>query len=188
MPAIGSKRIDNRSLIYTGIGSRQTPEPILRIMTLLAQELVKRGWMLRSGGSPGADTAFEKGCDLAGGRKEIYLPWRGFNQSESPLFATPSEAMTIALRVHPDLRKRSWRVRKLRTRNVCQLLGRSLNEPSDVVIAWTKGGVPSGGSATVLQLAQHHRIPSFNIGLPEFSGLGCDAILAAVLRASSSNH
>jgi hypothetical protein len=145
--------------------------------------------LLRSGGSPGEDTAFENGCDLAGGRKEIYLPWRGFNRSNSPLFNTPAEAMTIALRVHPGLRARSWRVCKLRARNVCQLLGNSLNEPSDVVIAWTEGGVTSGGSATVLQLAEERGIPVINLGAQEYSGADSDTILARIwLRTSSTNH
>jgi hypothetical protein len=150
-------------------------------MTSIARELAARGWLLRSGGSPGADTAFEKGCDLAGGRKEIYLPWRGFNHSDSVLFYAPAEATTIALRVHPGLRARSWRVRKLRTRNVCQLLGQLLKEPSDVVIAWTEGGVPSGGSTTVLQLAEEHGIPLINLGQPEYSGSGYETILAQLL-------
>jgi len=99
------------------------------MMVSIAQELARRGWLLRSGGSRGADSAFEKGCDLAGGRKEIYLPWRGFNGSDSPLFETPDEATTIALHLHPGLRLRSWQARKLRARNVCQLLGQSLKEP-----------------------------------------------------------
>ena len=157
------------------------------MMVSIAQELASRGWLLRSGGSPGADSAFEKGCDLAGGRKEIYLPWRGFNGSDSPLFETPDEATTIALRLHAGLRLRSWQARKLRARNVCQLLGQSLKEPSDIVIAWTEDGVPSGGSATVLQLAEEHGIPAINIGLPEFSGLSCETVLARICTSSSKS-
>ena len=148
---------------------------------MVAQELAARGWLLRSGASPGADIAFEKGCDLAGGSKEIYLPWRGFNRSVSRLFDTPAEAIMIALEVHPNLRARPWRVRKLRTRNVCQLLGQSLNRPSNLVIAWTEGGVPIGGSATVLQLAEKRGIPVINLGQPEYSGADCGAILARAL-------
>jgi hypothetical protein len=156
---------------------------------LVAQELAARGWLLRSGGSPGADTAFEEGCDLAGGRKEIYLPWRGFNGSDSPLYATPAEAMNIALQVHPELRARYWRVRKLRGRNVCQLLGQSLDEPSDFVIAWTEGGVPVGGSATVLQLASARGIPVINLGRAEYSGADSETILRRIpLQISSSNQ
>jgi hypothetical protein len=160
-------------------------------MTSIARELAAREWLLRSGGSPGADTAFEKGCDLAGGRKEIYLPWRGFNHSDSPFFDTPAEATTIALRVHPGLLARSWRVRKLRARNVCQLLGQLLNEPSHLVIAWTEGGMPSGGPATVLQFAEERGIPVINLGQPEYSAADSETKLTRVFwtaqRISSSN-
>jgi predicted Rossmann fold nucleotide-binding protein DprA/Smf involved in DNA uptake len=66
---------------YAGVGSRQTPENILHLMTRIAMRMAELGWVLRSGGAKGADYAFEKG---AGDKKEIYLPWRGFGG------ATPS--------------------------------------------------------------------------------------------------
>jgi hypothetical protein len=157
-------------LIYTGIGSRQTPEPVLGLMVLLGRALARRGWLLRSGGSPGADAAFEKGCDLGGGAKEIYLPWSGFNGSRSPLFETPPAAVELARKIHPGLNRRSASVQKLRARNVCQILGASLSEPSDLVIAWTKNAVPSGGSATVLRIADECGIPVLNLADPAYSG------------------
>lgn len=59
-------------MIYTGIGSRETPPEIQEIMTNYARKLDKLGFILRSGGAMGADTAFEKGST----NKEIYLPWK----------------------------------------------------------------------------------------------------------------
>lgn len=138
-------------------------------MVLLGRELARRGWLLRSGGSPGADTAFEKGCDLGGGAKEIYLPWRGFNGSDSPLFETPAAAAELARKIHPGLNRRSASMQKLRARNVCQILGASLNEPSHLVIAWTENAVPSGGSATVLRIAKERVIPVLNLADPAWS-------------------
>ena len=137
--------------------------------------------MLRSGGSPGADTAFETGCDLAGGKKEIYLPWRCFNDSASPLFDTPCEAKRIATRYHPGLGRRSPKVQQLRARNVCQVLGQSLNAPSDLVIAWTEAGKASGGTATVLHIAEEYGIPAINLGSADYADAGYPAILKIVL-------
>lgn len=168
-------------MIYTGIGSRQTPQSVLQSIRSLGRELAERGWLLRSGGSPGADTAFERGCDEARGRKEIFLPWRGFNASESPLFDTPVEALDIADRYHPRLRSRSWQTQQLRARNVCQVLGRWLDKPSDLVLAWTKDGLLTGGTATALHIAGERGIPVINLGDAEYASLAGDNLLSRVL-------
>ncbi|HEX5281196.1 MAG TPA: hypothetical protein VFW28_14045 [Micropepsaceae bacterium] len=154
---------------------------MLRLMVMLGGELARRGWMLRSGGSPGADTSFEEGCDAGGGVKEIYLPWRGFNGSDSPLFETPPEAMELARKIHCGLNRRSLSVQKLRARNVCQVLGASLDEPSLLIIAWTENAVPSRGSATVLRMAEQRGIPVINLAEPIYTGSGDEAALKLVL-------
>lgn len=151
-------------------------------MVLLGRQLARGGWVLRSGGSPGADTAFEKGCDLGGGAKEIYLPWRGFNGSDSPLFETPAGAAELARKIHPGLDRRSRSVQKLRARNVCQILGLSLSEPSHLVIAWTESAVPSGGSATVLRIAEQRGIPVINLAQPDYSDVDKKITLMRVLK------
>jgi hypothetical protein len=93
-------------LFYAGIGSRQTPPDILAQMTRYAKRLQELGWVLRSGGAHGADTAFEHG---AGDMKEIFLPWPNFNTPGKPRPVTqtvhassPSQdAMRMAAKVHP---------------------------------------------------------------------------------------
>lgn len=80
---------------YTGIGSRGTPSEILEIMTDIARFLAETGYTLRSGGASGADTAFESGV-LHIDKKEIYLPWSGFNGNTSPRFGVSDEAMELA--------------------------------------------------------------------------------------------
>lgn len=121
--------------------------------------------------APVVHPAFEKGCDLGGGAKEIYLPWRGFNGSDSPLFEMPLAAVETARKIHPGLNRRSGSVQKLRARNVCQILGLSLSDPSHLVIAWTENAVPSGGSATVLRIAEERGIPVLNLAEPDYSGV-----------------
>jgi len=49
---------------YTGVGSRKTPLSILKVMRKLGYKLAIDGWMLRSGGADGADSAFEKGAGI----------------------------------------------------------------------------------------------------------------------------
>ena len=45
--------------IFVGIGSRETPKELLSEITKFAAIMASKGWILRSGGAQGADTAFE---------------------------------------------------------------------------------------------------------------------------------
>jgi hypothetical protein len=74
------------TIYFAGIGSRETPIDVLDIMQKLSIVFAKKGWILRSGHAPGADQAFEKGCDKVNGPKEIYIPWKGFEGSTSDLY------------------------------------------------------------------------------------------------------
>jgi predicted Rossmann fold nucleotide-binding protein DprA/Smf involved in DNA uptake len=62
-------------MIYAGIGSRETPPDVQKLIFDIADKLAKKGYVLRSGGADGADLTFEAGCDNSNGLKEIFLPW-----------------------------------------------------------------------------------------------------------------
>jgi len=64
-------------MYYTGVGSRETPEEICELITKVATKLAAIGWVVRTGGAGGADTAFLDGC---GGRTENFIPWNGFGR------------------------------------------------------------------------------------------------------------
>lgn len=148
---------------YTGIGSRQTPNNVLRFMTQLARFFDKYGFILRSGGAPGADSAFESGST----NKEIYLPWKNFNNNDSHLYQIGSEAANIARRFHPNWFSLKDSVKKLHTRNVYQVLGKSLDKPSDLVICWTSDGKASGGTGQAIRIAKYYEIPVYNLNNEE---------------------
>ena len=59
-------------MFYTGVGSRKTPKDVLELMVKIAIKAAQNGYTLRSGGAEGADKAFEHGCDMVKGPKEIY--------------------------------------------------------------------------------------------------------------------
>lgn len=150
---------------YAGIGSRQTPVEILEDMRRLGRDLAENGWVLRSGGADGADSAFEAGCDLMKGSKEIFLPWMGFNGNESPLFNPSVNAAYIASTLHPAWDKLSYGAQKLHARNCHQILGEHLDDPVDIVICWTPGGEVVGGTATAIKLAEQHGIRVINLAI-----------------------
>lgn len=149
------------SLIYTGIGSRQTPESILEQMTKFARRLSFYGYTLRSGGAEGADTAFEVGAV----RSEIYLPWKGFNKNDSDLYEVSDEAIEMAMHYHPAPERLKDSHRRLHGRNAYQILGKDLNTPSEFVIFWApeKNGKVEGGTATAVSIARERNIPTFNL-------------------------
>lgn len=145
---------------YTGVGSRETPSDICRIMSEISGYLERQEYILRSGGANGADIAFEVGVKAL---KEIYLPWPGFNNNSSPLHAITVRGTKMASEVHPAWKSCGYGARMLHTRNVYQVLGYDLETPSDFLLCWTKDGKATGGTATAIRLAEMHEVPVFNL-------------------------
>lgn len=146
---------------YTGIGARDVPIEIMSFMEIVGKYLNNYGYTLRSGGAMGSDISFENG---AGENKEIFIPWKGFNNSNSTLFNTLDEAFEISSKYHPrwDFLKHS--VKKLHARNVHQVLGVDLKSPSTFLCCYTKCGKDVGGTAQALRIARDFNIPIFNFG------------------------
>lgn len=149
-------------MFYAGIGSRQTPPEILTLFTHIAGYLCDKGYILRSGGASGADSAFEVGISDPL-KKEIYLPWKGFNGNKSVFYNVSREALQLAERYHPGWSYVSSGGRLLHGRNVYQVLGRDLNTPSSFVVCWTKDGKASGGTGQAIRIALANSIPIFNL-------------------------
>jgi len=152
-------------MIYAGIGSRETPAEILKMFSSLAKYLGEQGHILRSGGASGADQAFERGCDAGNGIKEIYLPWKGFEKSNSSLVVEPGIAYEIAEKFHPAWSRLSDGAKKLQARNSHQVLGADCKHPADFIICWTSGGEGGGGTGQALRIAKEFNIPICDCGL-----------------------
>jgi hypothetical protein len=157
---------------YSGIGSRESPEPILRVMEQVGKYLAEKGWVLRSGGADGADSAFEKGCDAGHGNKEIYLPWKGFNENSSELYLkspllkeTKDKVFEIASQFHPVWDLLSFGAQCLMARNIYQVLGQDLATPVSMVICFNLGGFTHGGTSQALRVAKDRSIPIFRLSV-----------------------
>jgi len=153
---------------YTGIGSRQTPLGILKVMQMLGLKLAEQEWILRSGAAPGADSAFERGARLGltqngASRPEIYLPWEGFEGREKKYVARTEpqhEAFSIAEEFHPNWQYLSQGAKKLHARNVHQILGFDVTNPelSKFVVCWTPDGKGKAGTGQALRIAKAYGI------------------------------
>ena len=151
-------------MYYAGVGSRETPKEVLSLFTVAGEFLAKKGYTLRSGGAKGADKAFEIGCDKARGKKEIYLPWYGFENSNSNLIVKDKRAFNIAKQFHPYWHNLSNGAKKLQARNSHQVLGQDLSTLSKFVICWTKNGSGRGGTGQAIRIARNYDIPVFDAG------------------------
>lgn len=145
---------------YAGIGSRQTPEHILKVFTSLATYLDTEDFVLRSGGANGADSAFERGAT----ESEIYLPWKGFNHNSSSLYPPTSQAYKMAEHYHPGWTYCSHAAKAFHARNCHQILGPDLDLPVAFVICWTTNGKIKGGTGQALRMAKSLDITVFNFG------------------------
>ena len=176
----------DEGLVVTGIGSRETPDDILKLMTRIGRRIEELGGILRSGGAGGADLAFE-----AGWRNpmacEIFHPWHGFKPkigdkdvditralgrkrpmqgAGSPIVITGdalNQAEEIAAATHPKWEKCGPGARKLHTRNIPQVMGATLSRLTDMVICWTTDGRASGGTGQAMRLAQRKGVQIVNL-------------------------
>lgn len=158
-------------MIYAGVGSRNISDDVRNAMVYLGEVFATRGCILRSGAADGADAAFEQGCDIVGGTKEIYLPWKKFNGHGSQFYEPPKRAYEIASEHHPNWDRLTQPQKRLMARNVQQVLGQLLYEPCDFVVCWTKDGVEegdkttkeTGGTGMAIRISSHYDVPVFNL-------------------------
>lgn len=169
-------------MIYTGIGSRETPKDILWTMTRIGEGMAKRGHTLRSGRAEGADKAFENGFFLYQKQKqfyykpskadaELYVPQGTYldNKVISLDSLPPLRLQRISKMVkhiHPNPDALTDYAMKLHMRNILQVMGTDLNTPTDFVIYWAKtdkNGIPQGGTRTAVVMAHQRNIPTINM-------------------------
>ena len=154
---------------YAGIGSRETPPGMCRVLTIVAKEMQERGFVCVSGGAAGADRAFQDGAG------ELFELWRPEN-------ATP-ESFELAENFHPRWDSLSPSGKALQARNGHILLGGDLETPVDFVLCWTENGLTRGGTGQGIRIARAYQIPIFNFGLPNLAVSDLENFLKKVLTS-----
>lgn len=152
-------------MLYAGIGSRKTPQACLDFMTKIGRVCSKKDLTLRSGGAVGADQAFERGCDLEGGKKEIWTP-------KSQYIVEHEWAIEKAKAVcwEYPLHKMKPYTRSLIIRNMYQIFGDDPDhlKPVKFVVFYCEGdplmqGKLSGGTRYAVRAAHNYNIPHYNL-------------------------
>lgn len=152
-------------LAIAGIGSRKSPDNILREMTTIGAWCREHDVYVYSGHAKGADYYFEQG---ATDHCLAFLPWNGF-EKELPILGksmvinpTP-QLIDITKQFHPNPSRLSYGGMKLMCRNVCQILGADLKSPVIAVVCYTSDGKNSGGTGQAIRIATAHSIPVLNL-------------------------
>jgi O-acetyl-ADP-ribose deacetylase (regulator of RNase III) len=176
--------------IFAGIGSRDTPDPILDLMKDAGALLAHDGWTLRSGGAVGADTAFETGVKSCPDhpKPEIYYANERSLQKAGNSYGLLDTRQVHNRMVgvfHPKPSALSPSGFELMARNGCQVFGPDFTQPSSCVVCFTEGGKGKGGTGQAIRMSNATGIPVIDLGKPELQGITAAEILtmARSLRA-----
>lgn len=152
---------------FAAFGSRDTPEDVLEIMSMIGGELEEMGFIQRNGGASGADEAFLENIQDTD-NVELYLPWQGFNGYESDMPLPKAFALEVAFLNHPNWKACDEKTRMLHGRNSHIALGiNSQDTPSLFGVCWTPKGACVGGSGQTIRVLDTNLIPVFNLGIGE---------------------
>ena len=146
MPIMAKEIIMN----YAGIGSRETPPDIIKIMENIGALMAIDGHICHTGAALGADQAFANGANMVNGQIELFIPWDTY---EAKWIATlHNKAVTVfdskkhiaagnsVHKYHPGAARLTQGAFKLHARNYLIIEGCSL------IICWTPEGKISGGT------------------------------------------
>lgn len=155
---------------YVATGNKDAPPDIQEQMRQAALELEKLGYTMRCGGMDGMEDFIEKTVS----RKEIHLPWKGFNDKDSKFTFTPNAAKELASKLQPGFEGLKPVIQTFLAKNVRMIMGKDLKSPAMFMIVWTEDGaetlqektVKTGNSGHAIAVACTVRIPVFNFGKP----------------------
>jgi hypothetical protein len=157
---------------YAGIGSRETPPEILKLMNQVGFLLARNNVACRTGAALGADQAFANGANMGRGMTHLSLPWDKYErdwintlhpslitvQVLDPL--TDIDAIRSVADHHPYYAKLKQGSIKLHARNWLILY------EADYVICYTSDGTDKGGTGQGIRIAEAMGKDVHNLGNP----------------------
>lgn len=151
---------------YIGVGS-SAPDSVINRAIRAATGLAQWHYKLRSDGELGISSIFEKHSPDA----EIYIPYKHYNEHQSPLYKSSREAEYIASKHHLAYDGLSQEQRRFFNRYSHVVLGKDLREPALFALIYTEDAVESlkdrtsktGYMGQIISLCQALSIPVYNL-------------------------
>lgn len=156
---------------YLVSGNRNPPVEILSLVDKIVRNIETMGYTVRVGGFEG----MEEAAELAATKKEVLLPWKGFNEKESKLTYTLPRAKEIAKLYHKSYDSLSGPVQTFLAKNVRLVLGQELKGPALFAIIWSEDGAENNSEVTnntgvishTIAMLSELKVPVFNLGKPD---------------------
>lgn len=149
-------------MIATLVGSRKITPCIAELCNIIGSKLSDRNFIARSGGASGCDTEFLRYYNKQ--LTEVYIPWDGFSNGMC-IDNLDKEKAAMILSSIVDIQGLKESIVKLYTRNVFQVLGKNLDQPSDILLYYSPmlNGIPKGGTKIAYMLAKRYKIKCVDI-------------------------
>lgn len=152
---------------YVGVGFGNPSKELNSIVKQIAESLNEANYVLRSDGEDGVSALFAKYAS----EKEIYLPYKDYNNIDSELCKTTREAEHIASRFHPCFNDLKSTDRKAISRYSHVMLGKDLRHLASFMICYTDDKAESikektantGIIGQAIAIASAMAIPVYNL-------------------------
>lgn len=153
---------------YAFVVNDEIPKEVMERIAELFKRLEDMEYTMRVGGMKGPDE-YAESCVK---KKEVHLPWRGFNDKESKFTWTSERAVAVAKMFHPAFDSMKKGVQTFLAKNARLILGDKVNSPALFLITWTEDGAESSREKTSrtgfaghpIAIASALGIPIFNFG------------------------
>lgn len=155
------------------LGNKEAPPSVIQTMVEDAKYLESKGITIRVGGDGPIDEAVEKAVS----KKELILPWKGFNEKDSPYTWAIERAHHIAKMFHSAYDNLPKGVKSILAGKARLVMGHKMMSPATIVLVWTEDGAESFREVTAktsfaghpIKIACAAGIRVINYGKPDAS-------------------
>lgn len=153
---------------YTGVGSRDISSEEYSLIVKIAERMSDLGYVLRTGGAQGSDSAFMEGCrNINPNMMEVWSPWVGFCKGETDTLTLDEKGLArqffIKKGIIPWFDDMKQGAKRLHERNYFQVVGRLPLSKVCIFCSDEEKGEPVGGTRSAVLTARNFGVPTYNL-------------------------